>query len=78
MEKWLLLDGITLNAGDVAPGDLEDPSFVEAHLADAEGTVRYRAAVAARKAADPVPVELLIKLPFASVGSQQFFERSHV
>src|SRR6185436_17972174 len=47
VEKRFLFNGIALHAADVAPWHAEASAIVEAHLADANRTVRQRALVAA-------------------------------
>src|SRR5580700_3539096 len=58
MEKRLLLDRVTLHSGDIAPGNIERATMVEANLADARLSLCNRAAVPAGIAAHPVAVQL--------------------
>jgi hypothetical protein len=61
VEERLLLNGIALSSGNVSPGDVKSAATVVADFADAGLTVGDGAAVAAREAANPAIVELLVK-----------------
>jgi hypothetical protein len=61
VEERLLLDGIALSSGDVAPGHVEGSAAVIADFADAGLTFGDGATVSARKTADAIFVELLVE-----------------
>ena len=61
VEEGLLLDGIALRAGHVAPGREQRAAAVEADLADTGGAVGNRARVAAGEAAHPRAVVSLVQ-----------------
>src|SRR2546427_12080775 len=65
VEERLLLDGVELEAGDVARRDHKTPVFVPAHLADAALPGRDQAAVAARVAPHAARGEPLVQLSLA-------------
>ena len=81
MEKWFLLDGITLHSSDVAPGNVERAAVIEANLADTGLSLGNRAAVAAGIAAHSIAIQLLPegRVAFADslVGSQNIAQRGH-
>src|SRR3989449_11745102 len=65
VEERLLLDGVELEAGDVARRDHETPVFVPAHLADAALPGRDQATVTARIAPHAARGEPLVQLSLA-------------
>jgi hypothetical protein len=81
VEKRLLLDGVTLRSGDIAPGNVERATPVETNLADTGLSLRNRAAVAAGIAAHAIAIQLFPKsrvaLADAIVGSENVVQRSH-
>ncbi len=72
MKEWLLLDGIVLQSGHVAPGAVERSAPVEAHLAHPLGALGNPAAVPAGHAAHP-PAPLVH--PQAHGSGQPFQQR---
>ena len=76
MER-LLLDGVALHSGGVAPGNLKLAPFVEANLANAQLPVRNAAAMAAGETPHKSPVDLLVKLAFANIGVQNILKCGH-
>jgi hypothetical protein len=78
VEKRLLLDGITLHAGDVAPRHLQHTVNVAADLADARRTGRNRAIVSAGMAANPVPVETFVDISGTGARAQELAESPHL
>jgi hypothetical protein len=64
MEEGLLLDGITLGSGGVAPRNIERAAAVVADLADSGLAFGYGTAVSAGETADAVVVELLVESRF--------------
>ena len=77
MEERLLLDGVELEAGDVARRNHEAPVLVPAHLADAALVGRDQAAVAARVAAHAGLGEPLVQLALARQASEHIGQRRH-
>jgi len=81
MEEWLLLDGITLDSGDIAIGDVERASEVEANLADSGLSLGNGAAVAASVAAHSIAIQLFpegrVAFLHSVVGRQDVLERGH-
>jgi hypothetical protein len=63
--EGLLLDGIALRAGHVAPRHEKFAALVVPDLANAQLPVRYAAAMPASITAHKAPLELLIKLTFS-------------
>jgi len=61
VKKRLLLDGIALRSGDVAPRHVECSATVIANLANAGLTVGDGATVSAGKTADAIFIEPLVK-----------------
>jgi len=70
VEERLLLDGVTLNSGNIAPGNIERATVIEANLADTGLSLGNRAAVAAGIAAYPIAIQLFPKsrVAFADAG----------
>ena len=71
VKERLLLDGIALDAADVAPGHEQAATAVEPDLAYPERSIRDRTAVPAGKATHPPLIETLVELAFAGVLRQQ-------
>jgi hypothetical protein len=67
VEEWLLLDGITLHATDIAPWNIQRPTAVITNLAHAGLTVGNRACVAAGVTAHPIAVQFFVKLTLADI-----------
>ena len=65
VEERLLLDGIALHAADVAPRHAQASAVVETHLADADGPVRQRTAMAARVTAEAAIGKPVVQLALA-------------
>jgi len=74
MEKRFLLDGVTLNASDVSPGHVEFAAAIEAHLADADLSIRDGTAVAAGETAYAIALDGLVEFALADVLIQNFSE----
>jgi len=70
VEKRLLLNRVTLNSSDIAPGNVERATVIEANLADTGLSLGNRAAVAAGIAAYSIAIQLLPKngVAFADAG----------
>jgi hypothetical protein len=62
--EGLLLDGIALRAGDVAPGHKQFTALVVPDLANAQLPIRDAAAMAARITAHEAALELVVNLTF--------------
>src|SRR5208337_5081896 len=81
VEERLLLDWITLHSGDVAPGNVERATVVEANLADTGLSLWNRTAVAAGITAHSIAIQLFpksgIALANAIVGHQNVAQRGH-
>src|SRR5713226_3853584 len=81
VEERLLLDGVTLNSGNIAPGNIERATVIEANLADTGLSLGNRAAVAAGIAAYPIAIQLFPKsrVAFADAGvrSEDVVYRGH-
>ena len=79
MEEGLLLDGITLHATDIAPGNIEGSSAVEANLAHSRLPLGNRAAVSAGVATEAVAVELFVQLArrFDNLLIEHFLQVRH-
>jgi len=56
----LLLDGVYLETGDVAPGYIQHTAAVEAHLADAAPSIPHQAAMCARRTAHRIFIQFLV------------------
>src|SRR5260370_28226623 len=82
VEEGLLLDGVTLNSGNIAPGNIERATVIEANLADAGLSLGNWAAVAAGIAAHSIAIQLFPKsgVAFADSGvsRQNVAQRGHV
>ena len=70
VEKRLLLNRVTLNSSDIAPGNVERATVIEANFADTGLSLGNRAAVAAGIAAHSIAIQLLPKsrVAFADAG----------
>ena len=77
MEERLFLDRIALDAADVSPRNAKTSGFVEPHLADADGAVGQRTAVAARVAAQAAVGENIVQLAFARFVRQDASKSRH-
>ena len=81
VEKWLLLDRVTLHSGDIAPGNVERAAVVEADLADTGLSLGNRATVAAGITADTIAIQFFPKsrVAFADavVSRQNVVQGSH-
>jgi hypothetical protein len=79
VEKWLLLDGITLGSGSVSPRNIERAAAVVADFAHAGLAFGNRAAVSAGEAAHAVVLELFVKsgIGFADVLVENTAEGAH-
>ena len=72
VEERLFLDRVALHAADVPPRHQQPAVVVEADLADADGAVGKRTAVAARRAAEAAVGQCVVE--FALAG----FPREHI
>src|SRR5207244_10017315 len=72
MEEGFFLDGVALNAADIAPGHIECPAPVVANLANAGLPVRDLATVSAGKTPHPVAVELFVEFALSNVFMNDF------
>jgi hypothetical protein len=70
MEKRLLLDGVVLHAGYVAPWNVEDSVPVETDLADAGLAFRNGTAVPAGIAADALIFQRFPQVAFADMSGE--------
>jgi hypothetical protein len=61
MEERLLLDGVALHSGNIAPGNVESAAAIEANLADAGLAVGNRTAVSAGIATNAIAIQLFPK-----------------
>src|SRR5216684_4928023 len=81
VEEWLLLDRVTLNSSDIAPGNIERATVIEANLADTGLSLGNRAAMAAGIAAYPIAIQLFPKsrvaFADAGVGSEDVVQGCH-
>ena len=77
VEKRLLLDGVALDAADVAPGDVESPAAVEAHLANARLSLQNGTLVAAGIAPDAGAIQRLPQHAFLDMLGQDFSLGGH-
>jgi len=77
MEEGFFLDGVALNAADIAPGHIECPAPVVANLANAGLPVRDLATVSAGKTPHPVAVELFVEFALSNVFMNDFAQRIH-
>ena len=81
VKKRLLLDGITLHSGNVAPRSVEFAAVVEANLADSGLTFGDGATVAAGMAAQAIAIQLFpesgVGFADASVGGQNVAQCRH-
>ena len=77
VEERLLLDRVALHTGNIAPGHPQVAPFVVADLADADCPIRNRAPMSARKAPEPVRVDLLVDLPLPGVSTEGLGEGGH-
>ena len=81
MEKRLLFDRVTLDSGDIAPGNVERAAVVEANLADTGLSIGNRTAVAAGIAAHPIAIQLFpqsrVAFADALVSRQNVAQRGH-
>jgi hypothetical protein len=81
VEEGLLLDGVTLNSGNIAPGNIERATVIEANLADTGLSLGNRAAVAAGIAAYSIAIQLFPKsrVAFADAGvrGKDVVQRDH-
>jgi hypothetical protein len=65
VEEWLLFDGIALDSGNVAPGNVELASAIEANFADSGLPFGNGAAVAAGIAAEAIAIQFF---PESGIG----------
>src|SRR5438046_10014699 len=77
MEEGFFLDGVALNAADIAPGHIECPAPVVANLADAGLPVRDLATVSAGKTRHPVAVVLFVEFALSNVFMNDFSQCIH-
>jgi hypothetical protein len=77
VKKRLLLDGITLDAANISPGDVELTAAVEADFADAGLSLRNRTAVATSKAADAVAVDRFVEIALPDLFIEDFAQCRH-
>src|SRR5260370_27472514 len=77
MEEGFFLDGVALDAADIAPGHKEGSAPVVANLANAGLPVRDLATVPAGKTPHPVAVELFVQFAPANVFMNDFAQRTH-
>jgi hypothetical protein len=77
MEERFLLNGIALHSTDIAPGNIQLASLVEADLAHARLTFRNRATVAARVAANAIALNRLVQVARADVLIQDLAKGGH-
>jgi len=81
VEERLLFDRVTLHSGNIAPGNVERATVVEANLADTGLSLGNRAAVAAGIAAYAIAIQLFPKGGFAFadalVRRQNVVQRGH-
>jgi hypothetical protein len=82
VEKRLLLDRVTLNSSNIAPGNVELATVIEANLADTGLSLGNRAAVAAGVAPYSIAIQLFPKsgVAFADAGvrSEDVVQRGHI
>ncbi len=67
VKERLLLDGIALDAADIAPGYIQGAALVVADFANAGLPLGNRAAMSAGEAAHAIAVELFVQLALADV-----------
>jgi hypothetical protein len=67
VKERLLLDGIALDATDIAPGYIQRAALVVADFANAGLALWNRAAMSAGEAAHAIAVELFVQLALADI-----------
>src|SRR5947209_18001723 len=79
MEKWLLLNRITLHAPHVTPGNQEFPTFVVADFTNARLAFRNGTTVSARETPYAISIQLLVQLGsgLADILVQDVAQRCH-
>src|SRR5258708_24542163 len=77
MEEGFFLDGVALDAADIAPGHIEGSAPVVANLTNAGLPVWDLATVPAGKTPHPVAVELFVQFALANVFIDDFAQRIH-
>src|SRR2546427_5490356 len=77
MEEGFFLDGVALDAADIAPGHKQGSVPVVANLTNAGLPVWDLATVPAGKTAHPVAVELFVQFAPANVFMNDFAQRTH-
>jgi hypothetical protein len=78
MKKRFLFNWIALDAGNVAPGDVEAAAGVEADLADACLAFEDGAVVTAGVTADSALIERLPELARAGVFGEDFYHTPRI
>src|SRR5947207_15924597 len=77
VKERLLLDGLALDAADIAPGYIQGAALVVADFANAGLPLGDRAAMSAGEAAHAIAVELFVQLAFADVFVDDVAEGCH-
>jgi hypothetical protein len=77
MKERFFLDGIALDAADIAPGHKQGSTPAVANLANARLAVRDLATMPTSKTPHPVAVELFVEFALANVFINDFVQRTH-
>jgi hypothetical protein len=77
MEEGFFLDGVALDAADIAPGHKQGSVPVVANLTNAGLPVWDLATVPTSKTLHPVAVELFVEFALANVFIDDFAQRIH-
>jgi hypothetical protein len=77
MEEGFFLDGVALDAADIAPGHKQGSALVVANFANPRLAVWDLATVPAGKTPHPVALELFVQFAFANVFMNDFAQRTH-
>jgi hypothetical protein len=77
MEKWLLFDRVALQYTGLAPGNVQSPASVVAHLADARLALRDGATVTTGKTAYSVAVKFFVEFALADIFVNDIPQRRH-
>src|SRR5713226_5280405 len=77
MEEGLFLDGVALDAADIAPWHNQGSALVVANLANPGLAIWDLATMPTGKAPHPVAVELFVEFALANVFMNDFVERTH-
>src|SRR5260370_5860098 len=77
VEEGFFLDGVALDAGDIAPGHIQLSASVVGNLANPRLAVWDLATVPTSKTPHPVAVELFVQFALANVFMNDFAQSTH-